>query len=157
MSKKQPESKNIVENRKARYDYTIEDTLVAGMVLLGTEVKSLREGGASMSDAYAAEKDGQLYLYNLHIPEYKPANRFNHEPKRPRQLLISKKEYERLLGSIKRDGVTLIPLNLHFSTRGIAKCLLGLAKGKRKVDKRETEKAREFNREKARNLRRSYS
>lgn len=156
MAKKASESRNIVENRKARHDYFIEDTLVAGMVLLGSEVKSLREGGASMSDAYASEKDGQLYLFNLHIPEYKPANRFNHDPKRPRQLLIGKKEYERLLGAIKRDGVTLIPLNLHFSQRGIAKCLLGLAKGKRKEDKREAIKSREWDREQARAMRGKY-
>ncbi len=152
-SKKTQESRNIVDNRRARYDYSIEDTLVAGMVLLGSEVKALREGGASMSDAYANEKDGEIFLFNLHIPEYKPASKFNHEPKRPRQLLLKKKEYERLLGSIKRDGVTLIPLNLHFSSRGIVKCLLGLAKGKRKEDKREGIKQREWDRQKSRVLR----
>ena len=150
MSKKPATSKTIVENRRARHDFAISETIEAGMVLLGTEVKALRQGGASMSDAYAGPKDGHLFLFNLHIPEYKPANRFNHEAKRPRQLLVNKKEYERLLGSLKRDSMTLVPLSLFFNAKGIAKCLLGLAKGKNKADKRESIKAREWQREKSR-------
>ena len=156
MSKEPRTSKTIVDNRRARFDYTIHDTLEAGLVLLGTEVKSLRAGGASLSDAYADQKGDALYLFNMHIPEYKPANRFNHEPKRERKLLIKKREYERLVGSIRRDGVTLVPLSLFFNKRGIAKCLLGLAKGKRKEDKREAIKTREWNREKSRALKKTY-
>ncbi len=156
MSKEPRTSKTIVDNRRARFDYTIQDTLEAGLVLLGTEVKSLRAGGASLSDAYADQKGDALYLFNMHIPEYKPANRFNHEPKRERKLLIKKREYERLVGSIRRDGVTLVPLSLIFNKRGIAKCLLGLAKGKRKEDKREAIKTREWNREKSRALKKTY-
>ncbi len=156
MSKEPRATKTIADNRKARFDYTILDTVEAGLVLLGTEVKSLRGGGASMSDAYADQKGDALYLFNLHIPEYKPANRFNHEPKRERQLLLKKSEYEKLIGSIRRDGVTLVPLSLFFNRRGIAKCLIGLAKGKRKEDKREAIKTREWNREKSRALKKDF-
>jgi len=156
MSKEPQTSKTIVENRRARHDYTITDTIEAGMVLQGSEVKALRNGGASMSDAHAGQKDDALYLFNMHIPEYKPANRFNHEPKRPRKLLVNRREYERLIGSIKRDGITLVPLSLFFNKRGVAKCLLGLAKGKNKADKRESIKTREWNREKSRAMKKDY-
>jgi SsrA-binding protein len=126
------------------------------MALLGSEVKALRGGGASLSDAYAGEKDGQLYLFNAHIPEYKPANKFNHEPKRPRLLLVKAKERDRLLGSIRREGTTIIPLSLFFNSRGLAKCLLGLAKGKRKEDKREATKDREWKREQGRAMKKNF-
>ena len=141
------------QNRKARHDYFIEDTIECGLVLTGTEVKSLRKGGASIQEAFAAPKDGDLYLLNAHIPEYEAATRFNHAPRRPRKLLVRRRERERLMGAVQRQGITLIPLSLYFNPRGIAKLALGLAKGKRKVDKRETQKKRDWQRDKARLLR----
>ena len=144
----------VAQNRKARHDYFIEDTLEAGMQLLGSEVKSLRSGrGASIAEAFAAEKEGELYLINANIPEYESANRFNHAPKRPRKLLLRKREVERLRGRINREGMTVVPLSIYFNKRGIAKCQLGIAKGKRMVDKRETIKQRDWQREQARVLR----
>jgi len=143
----------VAQNRKARHDYFIEDTLEAGMMLLGSEVKSLRSGRASIAEAFAAEKDGDLYLLNAHIPEYESANRFNHAPRRPRKLLLHKKESERLKGRINREGMTLVPLAIYFNARGIAKCQLGVAKGKHKSDKRQTIKERDWQREQARVLR----
>jgi len=147
------ERRSVVQNRKARHDYFIEDTLEAGMQLLGSEVKSLRSGRASIAEAFAAEKDGDLYLLNAHIPEYESANRFNHAPRRPRKLLLHKKESERLKGRINREGMTLVPLAIYFNARGIAKCQLGVAKGKHKADKRQTIKERDWQREQARVLR----
>ena len=143
----------VAQNRRARHDYFIEDTLEAGLVLTGTEVKSLRAGRASINEAYAAEEGGELYLLNAHIPEYAAASRFNHPPKRPRKLLLHKREAERLKGQVQREGYTLVPLSLYFSPRGIAKIELGLAHGKRKIDKRETEKKRDWQRQKARLMR----
>ena len=147
------ERRSVAQNRKARHDYFIEDTLEAGMMLLGSEVKSLRSGRASIAEAFAAEKDGDLYLLNAHIPEYESANRFNHAPRRPRKLLLHKKESERLKGRINREGMTLVPLAIYFNARGIAKCQLGVAKGKHKADKRQTIKERDWQREQARVLR----
>jgi SsrA-binding protein len=141
------------QNRKARHDYFIQDTIEAGMMLLGTEVKSLRSGRASIGEAFAVEKDGELWLVNAFIPEYDAASRFNHLPRRARKLLVRKREMSRLLGLITREGMTLVPLAIYFNDRGIAKLQLGLAKGKRKVDKRETIKQRDWQREKARELR----
>ena len=143
----------VAQNRKARHNYIIEETLEAGIVLMGTEVKSLRAGRASIGEAYAADEGGQLYLLNAHIPEYAAASRFNHAPKRPRKLLVHSRELRRLLGQVQREGYTLVPLRLYFNARGIAKVELGLARGKRKVDKRETEKKRDWQREKARLMR----
>ncbi len=145
--------RNVAQNRKARHDYFIEDTLEAGLQLLGSEVKSLRSGRASIAEAFAAEKEGDLYLLNAHIPEYESANRFNHAPRRPRKLLLHKREAERLKGRINREGMTLVPLAIYFNARGIAKCQLGLAKGKHKADKRQTIKERDWQREQARVLR----
>jgi len=126
----------------------------AGIVLVGTEVKSLRTGQASITEAFAREMNGELFLINAHIPEYRQAHRLlQHEVKRPRKLLLHRKEMGKLLGSIKREGVTIIPLSVYFNPRGIAKVELGLAKGKRKEDKREADKARDWSREKARLLR----
>ena len=142
----------IAQNRKARHDYLITDTIEAGLMLVGTEVKSLRKGGASIGESYAAERDGALYLMNANIPEY-PAARFNHEPRRPRKLLVHKKELDRLLGAVTREHMTLIPLGLYFNERGRAKVQLGLAKGKRKADKRAAEKERDWKRDKARIMR----
>ncbi len=143
----------IAQNRKARHNYFIEDRLEAGLALTGTEVKSLRKGRASIAEAYAAEQDGELYLVNAQILKYEAANRFNHEPKRPRKLLLHRRELNRLIGQIRREGYTLVPLKLYFNARGIAKLELGLARGKRQVDKRETEKKRDWQREKARLMR----
>lgn len=147
------ERRSVAQNRKARHDYFIEDTLEAGLQLLGSEVKSLRSGRASIAEAFAAEKDGDLYLLNAHIPEYELANRFNHAPRRPRKLLLHKKESERLKGRINREGMTIVPLAIYFNARGIAKCQLGVAKGKHKSDKRQTIKERDWQREQARVLR----
>jgi SsrA-binding protein len=141
------------QNRKARHDFFIEETLEAGIVLHGTEVKSLRQGGASIVESYAGPKDGELFLVNAHIPEYAGAKHFGHEPRRPRKLLVKRRELGRLIGAVQRAGVTIVPLSIYFNDRGIAKVQLGLAKGKRKLDKRETEKQRDWQRDKARLMR----
>jgi SsrA-binding protein len=141
------------QNRRARHDFQIDSTLEAGIMLLGTEVKSLRAGKASLGESWAGEKDGDLYLLNANIPEYAAGNQFNHEPKRPRKLLVHKRERVKLLSAIKREGMTLVPLSLYFNPRGIAKVELGLAKGKKKGDKRESSKQRDWQRDKARLLR----
>lgn len=139
-------------NRRARHDYFIEDTIEAGIELTGTEVKVLRQGLGSIAEAYAAQRDNEIVLVNAHIPEY-PASRFNHEPRRPRRLLLHRREINRLLGGIKRDGITVVPLSIYFNERGRAKVELGVAKGKRKADKRQAEKARDWQRSRARILR----
>ena len=141
------------QNRRARHDYFILSTLEAGLMLSGTEVKSLRQGSASIAEAYAGEQNGELFLINAYVPEYKSANQFNHEPKRPRKLLVRRRELDKLLGAVRRDGVTLVPLSIYFNERGIAKVQLGLAKGKKKGDKRETEKKKDWDREKSRLMR----
>ncbi len=153
MAKAQSASKTVALNRKARHDYSIEDTLEAGIQLAGTEVKSLRTGGVQITDSHAGEMGGELWLFNAHIPEYRGGNRFNHEPRRPRKLLVHKRELSRLIGAVTREGMTIVPLALYFNPRGIAKVELGLAKGKKKWDKRETEKKRDWQREKGRLLR----
>lgn len=151
--KAEPGGKTIAENRKARYNYAIEDTFEAGLMLVGTEVKSLRTGKANIAESYASYEDDELWLINAHIPEYLQANRFNHEPRRRRKLLMSKREIVRLSQAIAREGMTIIPLKLYFNDRGIAKLLIGVAKGKKNHDKRETEKKRDWNREKSRLMR----
>ncbi len=143
----------VAQNRKARHNYLIEESLEVGLVLAGSEVKSLRQGRASIVEAYAADQQGELYLFNSHIPIYDAAGRFNHQPKRPRKLLLHSRELARLIGLIRREGYTLVPLSLYFNERGIAKVELGLGRGKRKVDKRETEKRRDWQRQKARLMR----
>ena len=140
-------------NRRARHDYLIEDTLEAGLVLHGTEVKSLRQGGASIAEAYADVKGGELFLVNANIPEYKASSHFNHQPKRPCKLLLHRKQVDRLLGAIRREGVTLVPLAIYFNQRGRAKVELGLAQGKRKADKREAARDRDWQRSRARLMR----
>ncbi len=142
----------VAQNRRARHDYLIEDTYEAGIALTGSEVKVLREGKASIAEAYAGDKGGDIFLFNANIPEY-PAARFNHEPKRARRLLLHRREINRLLGRVSRDGMTLIPLAIYFNGRGRAKLSLGLAKGKRKADKREAEKTRTWQRDRARIMR----
>ena len=141
-------------NRRARHDYFITDTVEAGLVLAGTEVKSLRTGQASIQESFATGKDGGIYLLNAYIPEYKQAGaHLQHETRRPRQLLLHKREVDKLLGAVKRDGMTLVPLGIYFNRRGIAKIEIGLAKGKQQRDKREAIKAREWARDKARVMR----
>jgi SsrA-binding protein len=140
------------QNRRARHDYLIESTLEAGIQLTGTEVKSLREGRASIAEAYAGEKNGELYLLNAHIPEY-AASRVNHEPRRPRKLLVHKREMRKLLGAVTREGKTLVPLSIYFNKRGRAKIDLALARGKHQADKRAAIKERDWKREQARLMR----
>ncbi len=142
----------VADNRRARYDYEILDTLEAGIMLTGTEVKSLRTGKAQITESYASPEDGELWLINAHIPEYLQANRFNHEERRRRKLLVSRKELSKLETEVNRSGNTIVPLRLYFNEHGKAKLLIGLAKGKKNFDKRETEKNRDWNREKARLL-----
>ena len=143
----------VANNRKAFHDYQVDEKLEAGLVLVGTEVKSLRNGRANLRDSYAGEMDGELYLFNVHIPEYRGGNRFNHEAKRPRKLLLRKREVSRLLGAVQRKGYTLVPLSLYFNERGKAKVELGVAQGKKLYDKRQATKERDWNREKQRLLR----
>ena len=140
----------VAENRRARYDYEILDTLEAGIMLTGTEVKSLRTGKAQITESYASPERGELWLINAHIPEYLQANRFNHEEKRRRKLLVSKRELSRLSTEVHRSGNTIVPLKLYFNERGLAKLLIGLAKGKKNYDKREVERNRDWNRDKSR-------
>ncbi len=143
----------VAENRKARHNYLIEDTYEAGIELKGTEVKSLRTGKANIADAYAGPSGSDLYLFNAYIPEYLEANRFNHETRRPRRLLMHRREIDKLVGAVQRDGVTLIPLRLYFNERGRAKLELAVARGKKLHDKRASERERDWNREKARLMR----
>jgi len=151
--KKDDGTKVIADNRKARFAYAISDTLEAGIALVGSEVKSLRSGKSTISESYAHAKDGELFLVNAYIPEYTQASRFNHEPKRTRKLLVHKREAAKLAAAIQREGMTLIPLRLYFNPKGIAKIELGLARGKKLHDKRESEKARDWARDKARLMR----
>ncbi len=143
----------VAQNRRARHDYFIEDTLEAGLVLTGSEVKSLRQGRCSINEAYAHEQDGELFVRNMHIAPYEAASRMNHEPRRLRKLLVHRRELNRLIGQVQRGGYTLVPLSVYFNERGIAKVRLGLARGKRKPDKRESEKRRDWQRQKARLMR----
>lgn len=142
----------VAQNRRARHDYFIEETIEAGLVLAGTEVKSLREGRASINDAHAGEMKGEMWLFNAYIPEYnKAVQQFAPDTRRPRKLLLHQKEIKKLLGQVKQKGYTLIPLDIHFK-RGYAKVTLGLAKGKKQYDKRETIKERDWQREQRRAL-----
>ncbi len=143
----------VAQNRKARRDYEIAETLEAGLVLTGSEVKGLRAGGANLNDAYAREQGGEIWLLNAHIPEYRFANRDGHAPKRPRKLLLHRRQVEKLIGATQREGVTVVPLSIYFNARGRAKVELGLARGRRKFEKREVEKKRDWQREKARVMR----
>jgi SsrA-binding protein len=141
------------QNRRARHDYLIEDTVEAGLVLQGSEVKVLRSGQASIAEAYAGAEGGELFLVNANIPEYQAASSFSHEARRPRKLLLHRKEMNKLLGAIRREGVTIVPLSIYFNERGRAKVELGLAHGKRKADRRQAEKDRDWQRDKARLMR----
>ncbi|ODT02225.1 MAG: SsrA-binding protein [Mesorhizobium sp. SCN 65-20] len=150
--KSDPNNKVAAENRKARFSYEVLDTLETGLVLTGTEVKSLRDGHANIQDSYASLEGGEFWLINSYLPEYLQANRFNHEPRRRRKLLLSKREMAKLGQAIDREGMTLVPLKIYFNDRGRAKLLLAVARGKKLHDKRETEKKRDWNREKGRLL-----
>ena len=141
----------VAENRRARHDYQIEETVEAGLILTGSEVKSLRSGRASIAESYASEENGNLVLINANIPIY-PAARENHEPKRLRTLLMKAKERDKYLNMIRRDGYTLVPLSLYFNQKGVAKLSIGLAKGRKKHDKREASKQRDWDRQKHRLL-----
>ncbi|MCZ8270411.1 MAG: SsrA-binding protein SmpB [Beijerinckiaceae bacterium] len=141
------------DNRKARYNFEIVDAIEAGLVLTGTEVKALRGGKATIAESYATIENGELMLVNSYIPEYLQANRFNHEPKRPRKLLASKKQIARFAQAIEREGMTLIPLKVYFNEKGRAKIEVAIARGKKLHDKRESEKERDWKREQGRLLR----
>ena len=143
----------VADNRKARFNYEILDTYEAGIALTGTEVKSLRLGKATIGDAYAGPSGEEFFLFNAYIPEYLQANRFNHETRRPRRLLLHKREINKLIGATQREGFTVIPLKVYFNDRGRAKVELGLGRGKKLHDKREAEKEKTWNREKARLMR----
>ncbi len=147
-----PEGNIVAQNRKARHDYTIEETFEAGIMLLGSEVKSLRAGHCSLVDSFANDKDGQLFLNNAYIPEYAAAQ-FSHEPRAPRKLLLHRREIARLSAAISRQGKTLVPLSIYFNDRGIAKVELALATGKHKYDKRAAQKDRDWKMQKSRLLR----
>jgi SsrA-binding protein len=153
VEKPQRAIKIVADNRRARFHYQIGDIYEAGIALTGTEVKSLRQGKATIAESYAAEQDGELWLYNAHIPEYLQANRFNHFPRRPRKLLLHAREINKLRGAVERKGMTLVPLKLYFNAKGRAKLELAVARGKKLHDKRESEKQRSWQRERARLMR----
>lgn len=146
-------AKTVADNRRARFDYAIDETFEAGLVLHGTEVKSLRFGEGSIKESYAEIKDGEAWLINANIPEFSHGNRHNHEPKRPRKLLLHGREIDRLHGAITRKGMTLVPLSIYFNRHGKAKVELALAKGKKDHDKRASIKERDWKRDQARILR----
>ena len=145
--------KIVADNRKARFHYEILDTYEAGLALTGTEVKSLRGGKATIGEAYAGPSGEEFFLFNAYIPEYLQANRFNHETRRPRRLLLQRRQINKLLGATQREGFTVVPLKIYFNERGRAKVELGLGRGKKLHDKREAEKERTWNRERARLMR----
>lgn len=145
----------VAENRRSRFDYSVEDTLETGIMLVGSEVKSLRNGKANIAESYATIEEGELWLINCDIPIYEGANRFNHAPRRKRKLLVSKRELNRLAQAVERAGRTIVPLKLYFNDRGLAKLLVGVATGKKKADKRETSAKRDWERQKARILKES--
>ncbi len=147
------QGKTVAINRKARFGYAIEEEIEAGIVLVGTEVKSLRDGRASLNDAYAVEKESALWLIGAQIAEYAGGNRFNHDPRRPRKLLLHKRQMQKLIGRIKTKGVTLVALSLYFNKRGMAKVKLGLAVGRKEYEKRDVIKKRDWQRDKARIVR----
>ncbi|MEM1378725.1 MAG: SsrA-binding protein SmpB [Pseudomonadota bacterium] len=151
--KADPNRKLVAENRKARFNYEITETFEAGLMLAGTEVKSLRNGEANIAESYASYEDEEMWLINSYIPEYLEANRFNHQPRRRRKLLLNKREIVKLVNATDREGMTIVPLKLYFNDRGRAKLELAVARGKKNYDKRETEKKRDWQRDKARLLR----
>ena len=154
MAKKaDPGGKIAAQNRRARFDYAISETIEAGLVLTGSEVKSLRAGKGNINEAYAGSREGELYLLNAHISEYTQARDGGHEPLRPRKLLLKKREVAKLLGAVQREGMTLVPLKIYFNDQGRAKVELAVARGKKLHDKRETERKRSWDRERGRLMR----
>ena len=154
MAKKKKSNDNIAaRNRKARHDYFIEDNIEAGIMLQGTEIKSIRNGRSSIEESYASEENGELFLVNAYIPEYQAGGISQHETRRPRKLLLHKKELLKMINAVNRQGATIIPLSLYFNKRGMLKVDLGIAKGKRQYDKRQTEKKRDWKRDQARIMR----
>lgn len=153
MSDAKDQYRVVAQNRRARFDYEILETLEVGIMLTGSEVKSLRLGTSSINESFAGEMEGEIFLFNANIPEYLQANQFNHEPKRPRKLLMRKRQLNKFLTAIKRKGLTLVPLKLYFNAKGRAKVELGLGRGKKSVDKRSTLKERDWQRDKARLMR----
>lgn len=151
--KPQSKSKVVAENRRARFDYFLEDNIEAGIQLLGTEIKALRDGRANIAESYASVEGREIVLINADIPPYKQANRFNHEPRRPRKLLLHRKQIDKLMGAVQRDGQTIIPLKLYLNDAGKAKLEIALAKGKKLHDKREASAERDWQRDKARLMR----
>ena len=151
--KTEPGRRVVADNRSARFHYAIEDTYEAGIALTGTEVKSLRSGKATIGEAYAGPSGNDLMLFNANIPEYLEANRFNHDTKRPRRLLLHRRQIDKLIGATQRQGMTVIPLKIYFNERGRAKVELGLGKGKQAHDKRQSVKERDWQRDKARLMR----
>ena len=150
---KSPNYKVVAENRRARYDYAIEDDLECGIVLMGSEVKSLRSGQSNIAESYASVEDGELWLTNAHIARYEPARQWGHEERRRRKLLVSRKELSRLWNATRREGMTIVPLVMYFNDRGLVKLKIAIARGKKVHDKRETEAKRDWNRQKQRLLR----
>jgi SsrA-binding protein len=151
--KKERPHKVVADNRRARFNYEIGEIFEAGIMLTGTEVKSLRLGRATIAESYADTRAGEIWLVNANIPEYLQASRFNHAPKRPRKLLLHRRQIEKLAGGVERDGMTIVPLKMYFNDKGRAKVEVALARGKKLHDKRETEKKRSWEREKGRLLR----
>ncbi len=147
-----PGRKVVADNRKARFNYEIEDVFEAGIELRGTEVKSLRQGKSNIAESYAAEYRGEMMVYNVYIPEYTQGNRFNHEPRRPRKLLMHRRELNKLFAAVQKEGKTIVPLKIYFNEDGRAKMEIALGRGKKAHDKRQTEKTRDWNREKQRLL-----
>jgi len=155
MAKKKQSSQNklIAENRRSRYDFQIEETFEVGIMLTGTEVKALREGRANIAESYASVEGNEVFLVNANIPIYAPASQFNHEPKRHRKLLLKRREINKLVGETQRKGRTIVPLKMYFNDKGLVKLLIGVGVGKKSVDKRETEKKRDWQKQKARLMR----
>ena len=155
MNKKKISSNIVAQNRKASFNYFFEDNLEAGIELFGSEVKSLRSGKGSIADSYALDSEGEIYLHNAYIPEYKQSSYNNHDPRRLRKLLLKKKEINKLIGKINRDGFSVVPTRVYFNSKGIAKVNIAVGKGKKLHDKRQTKKQKDWNREKSRVFRRS--
>ena len=149
----EPGRRLVAHNRRAFYDYAVEERFEAGLVLTGTEVKSLREGKATIGEAHAGEMGGEMWLFNAYIQEFHGGNRFNHEPRRPRKLLLRRREVDKLFGAVRREGMTLVPISLYFNKEGWAKIEIGLGKGKKAYDKRAATKERDWQREKLRIVR----
>jgi SsrA-binding protein len=156
VAKSDPNSKLIAENRRARFDYHIESDLEAGIMLLGSEVKSLRQGGSNIAESYASVEGGELWLINGYIAPYLPAKTWGHDERRRRKLLVSRKELSRLWNAVGREGMTIVPIKMYFNDKGVVKLKIGIAKGKKQADKRETSAKRDWDRQKARIMKQNH-